>query len=98
MSLVHSFLDYLRGSKPQSASVAKERLQIILAHENSGRRGVPEYLPALRQELLGVIAKYVSVDPEQIKMNIDRQGEVDFLELNIVLPEAQKRISAQAAR
>jgi cell division topological specificity factor len=88
MALINSFIDYLRGSKPKSASVAKERLQLILAHENPGRRGAPDYLPALRQELLGVIAKYVEIDPEQVKMHIDRQGNCDLLELNIVLTES----------
>lgn len=91
MSVVNSLIDYLRGSRPRSASVAKERLQLILAHENPGRRGAPEYLPALRQELLGVIAKYVAIDPEQVKMHIDRQGDYDLLELNIVLPEGAQR-------
>lgn len=91
MSLVNSFLDYLRGAKPKSASVAKERLQLILAHENGGRRGMPDYLPALKQELIAVIAKYVHIDAEHIKMHLDRQGDMDLLELNIVLPETEKR-------
>lgn len=90
MSLIDSFVHYLRGSAPKSASVAKERLQVILAHENAGRRGTPDYLPALRQELIIVIGKYVSIDPEKIKMHIDRQGDFDLLELNIVLPERAK--------
>jgi cell division topological specificity factor len=90
MSLINSLVVYLRGSKPKSASLAKERLQVILAHENPGRRGGPDYLPALKQELLAVIAKYVAVGPEQIKMNVDRHGDYDLLELNIVLPEAPR--------
>jgi len=91
MALINSLIDYLRGSKPKSASVAKERLQLILAHENPGRRGAPDYLPALRQELLAVIAKYVPIDPEQVKVHVDRQGDYDLLELNIVLPEGVQR-------
>lgn len=91
MEMISSLIDYLRGSKPKSATVAKERLQLILAHENPGRRGTPDYLPALRQELLAVIAKYVSIDPEQVKVQIDRQGDYDLLELNIVLPEGMQR-------
>jgi cell division topological specificity factor len=90
MSLINSLVDYLRRSKPKSATLAKERLQVLLAHENPGRRGGPDYLPALKQELLAVIAKYVKVGPEQIKMNVDRQGDYDLLELNIVLPEAPR--------
>jgi cell division topological specificity factor len=90
MSLINSLVDYLRGSKPKSATLAKERLQVILAHENFGRRGGPAYLPALKQELLAVIAKYVAVGPEQIKRHVDRHGDYDLLELNIVLPEAPR--------
>lgn len=91
MALINSLIDYLRGSQPKSATIAKERLQLILAHENPGRRGTPDYLPALRQELLGVIAKYVEIDPEQVKVNLDHQGDYDLLELNIVLPDGVKR-------
>jgi cell division topological specificity factor len=90
MSLINSLVDYLRGSKPKSAALAKERLQVILAHENP-RHGTPTYLPQLKQELLAVIVKYVAVDPEQIKMHVDRQGDYDLLELNIVLPEGGSR-------
>ena len=87
MSLINSLVDYLRGSRPKSAALAKERLQIILAHENPARAGGPSYLPELRKELLTVIAKYVPIDPEQIRMHVDHQGGYDLLELNIVLPE-----------
>jgi cell division topological specificity factor len=90
MSLINSLIDYLRSSKPKSAALAKERLQIILAHENP-RFGAPTYLPQLKQELLAVIVKYVAIDPEQIKMHVDRHDDYDLLELNIVLPEGGKR-------
>jgi cell division topological specificity factor len=59
MSLIDNLLDYLRGNEKKSAAVAKERLQIILAHERAGRgAAAPDYLPALQEELLEVIAKY----------------------------------------
>ncbi|GAB3244306.1 cell division topological specificity factor MinE [Chitinimonas naiadis] len=85
-----SFLDYLLGNKKKSASVARERLQIILAHERAGRGG-PDYLPALQQELIAVISKYVSVGQDDIKVSLERQDDYDVLEVNIVLPEAAKR-------
>jgi len=84
-----SFLDYLLGNKKKSASVARERLQIILAHERAGRGG-PDYLPALQQELIAVIAKYVAVSANDIKVSLDRQDDYDVLEVNIVLPEAKR--------
>jgi cell division topological specificity factor len=85
-----SFLDYLLGNKKKSASVARERLSIILAHERAGREGA-NYLPALQQELIAVISKYVSVNQDDIKVSLDRKDDFDVLEVNIVLPEAQRR-------
>ncbi|WP_269533128.1 cell division topological specificity factor MinE [Chitinimonas sp. BJYL2] len=85
-----SFLDYLLGNKKKSASVARERLQIILAHERAGRGG-PDYLPALQQELIAVISKYVAVGQDDIKVSLERQDDYDVLEVNIVLPEGAKR-------
>lgn len=81
-----SFLDYLLGNKKKSAVVARERLQIILAHERAGRSG-PDYLPALQQELMNVIAKYVAIAQDDIKVSLERQDDFDVLEVNIVLPE-----------
>lgn len=83
-----SILSYLLGSRKKTASVAKERLQIILAHEHNGR-GAPDYLPAMKQEIMAVIAKYIEIDVDKIHVNLDRQDEVAVLELNVVLPEMQ---------
>ncbi len=84
-----SFLSYLLGRSPPSASVAKERLQIILAHER-GSRGAPDYLPALKEELMAVISKYISVNKDDIKVSLEKQDNYEVLELNIVLPDAKK--------
>jgi cell division topological specificity factor len=84
-----SFLSFLLGEKKKTATVAKERLQIILAHERGslgGRR--PEYLADLQRELVAVISKYVSIRPEDIKVNLDRQDDLEVLEVKIELPEA----------
>lgn len=85
-----SFIDYFLGGRKKTASIAKERLQIILAHERAGRGGAPDYLPALKEEIIGVVAKYLPIDPEQIKVSLDRRDDVDVLELNILLPEAPR--------
>jgi len=86
-----SFLSFLLGEKKKTASVAKERLQIILAHERSslspGRR--PDYLADLQRELVAVIAKYVSIKPDDIKLNLERQDDLEVLEVKIELPEGQ---------
>lgn len=81
-----SFLDYFRTKKTNTANVAKERLQIIVAHER-GSRGQPDYLPQLQQELLAVIRKYVQIDDDMIQVEIDRNESCSVLELNVTLPE-----------
>jgi cell division topological specificity factor len=72
---------------PSSATVAKERLRIIVAQERSARGGGPDYLPLLRRELLEVIRKYVNVDPDAISVNIEREEGQEVLELSVALPE-----------
>ncbi|MBC7214710.1 MAG: cell division topological specificity factor MinE [Burkholderiaceae bacterium] len=84
-----SFLSFLLGEKKKTATVAKERLQIILAHERSGRNaGQPDYLPALQRELMAVISKYVAIDPNDIKVHLERQDNLEVLEVKIELPDA----------
>jgi cell division topological specificity factor len=87
MTLIHTLLDYLRGSRKKSAVVAKERLKLIIAHERRARSGAPEYLPRLKEELLHVIAKYVAIDHESIQVNLEKHGDYDVLELNITLSD-----------
>lgn len=82
-----SFLDYFRSRKNTgTASVAKERLQIIVAHER-GKRDQPDYLPALQQELLAVIRKYVQIEDDMVQVEVDRNEDCSVLELNVTLPE-----------
>lgn len=84
-----SFLSFFLGERKKTASVAKERLQIILAHERSGR-GVAraDYLPQLQRELLAVISKYVQISPDDIKVNLERQDNFEVLEVKIELPDS----------
>jgi cell division topological specificity factor len=80
-----SLLDYFRPAKRANACVAKERLQIIVAHQRSGNHA--DYLPLLQKELLDVISKYVKVNRDQVKVALERDGDCSVLELNITLPE-----------
>ena len=82
-------LDYFRTSRPSSASVAKDRLQILVAHERSSRNQ-PSYLPQLQQELLDVVRKYVEVDQDAISIKFEQDDNQEIFELNIVLPEEPK--------
>ena len=90
-----SFLDYFKGKRKPTASVAKERLQIILAREHATGHQEPDYLPALKQEILQVVCKYVSVDQSAIQVNFEKDDNCEILELNVALPENQKE-SAKA--
>ncbi len=83
-----SLLDYFRSNKPSSASLAKERLQILVAHERA-ERNQPSYLPKLQKELLAVIQKYVNVGEDAISVTFEQDEDQETLELNIVLPEDQ---------
>ena len=83
-----SFFSFFVGEKKKTANVAKERLQIILAHERSGRNAAePDYLPALQRELIAVISKYVKINPADIRVNLERQDDLEVLEVKIELPD-----------
>ena len=81
-------LDFLKRKPEPTASVAKERLRIIVAQERS-TRGAPDYLPMMRKELLEVIKKYVNVDPEAVQVNLEREDGHEVLELSVALPGAK---------
>ena len=83
-----SFLSFFLGEKKKTASVAKERLQIILAHERSGRSARADYLPQLQQELVAVISKYVKIAPGDIKVSLEKQDNLEVLEVKIELPDS----------
>lgn len=87
-----SMLSFLLGEKKKSASVAKERLQIILARERVGgeNSGKPDYLPALQKELMAVISKYVDINPSDIKVQLERQENLEVLEVKIELPDTPR--------
>ena len=85
-------MDFFRASRRTgSAAVAKERLQILVAHDRA-ERGRPSYLPMLKREILEVIRKYVEVDQEAISVNYEQEGTREILELNIVLPDGAHRL------
>ena len=85
-----SLLSFLLGEKKKTASIAKERLQIILAHERGGRNAAqPDYLPALQRDLVAVIGKYIRIDPNDIKVQLDRQDDLEVLQVKIELPDAR---------
>ncbi|MFT5719003.1 MAG: cell division topological specificity factor [Oleiphilaceae bacterium] len=81
-----SFFNYFKSSKKNTASIARERLQIIVAHER-GKREQPDYLPQLQQEILDVIRKYVPISDDQVQVQLDKTDSCSVLELNVTLPD-----------
>ncbi len=80
-----SLFDFFFPKKPASASVAKERLQIVLAHERFGRKS-PDFLPRMQSELLAVVAKYVAVKDDMIRVSLGMVGNTSVLEINVEIP------------
>ena len=80
--------DFLFGTKKNTASIAKDRLRIIVAQERTSR-GAPDYLPLLQRELLEVIRKYVSVDVDAVKVDLVKDGEHDVLDISVALPDGR---------
>jgi cell division topological specificity factor len=83
-----SILSFLLGEKKKTASIAKERLQIILAHERTGRGAAADWLPALQRELVDVVSKYVHIDRRDIRVSLERQENLEVLEVKIEMPQA----------
>ena len=88
-----SLLSLIFGEKKKTtnAAIAKERLGLIITHEggHSGRPGID--LKALQQELLNVISKYVPISKEDIKVELEKNANLEVLEVNITIPEAQPK-------
>ena len=82
-----NLIDYFRNNRPKTASIAKERLQILVAHERRAERKQPAYLADLQRDLLEVVRKYVHVDSDAITVSMDQDENREVLELNIVLPD-----------
>lgn len=91
-----NILDYFRNARQKnSATIAKERLQIIIAHAHSRRRSDPDYLGALQNELIAVIAKYIKIDTSRVKVGFERNGDSTVLEVNIPLPDNRELATSE---
>jgi cell division topological specificity factor len=76
-------LDFFR--RGSSAPVARERLQLLLAHERNAL-SKPDLLGVLREEILAVISKHISLEPDKVQIKMDRGGSVSTLEVDIEIP------------
>jgi cell division topological specificity factor len=91
MNVNISWFNLFKREQKSTASLAKERLQVIVAHQRAGRSNGLDFLPRMQQELLDVIRKYVTVSDDAVRMNVERDGGLEVLELNITLPEGAPR-------
>ena len=82
-------LDVFRlNRRPPSADTAKQRLQVIIAHERV-TGPTYEFLPLLQRELLEVIRKYVSIDADAVKVDLAKEGDHDVLDISVALPDGR---------
>lgn len=81
------WLKFFRTEPKNTASIAKDRLKVVVAHQRQGREGGPAYLPKLREELLLVVRKYVQVPDSAVNVQVQREDGLEVLEMNIALPE-----------
>jgi cell division topological specificity factor len=86
-----NLLKFLR--RRGTAPVARERLQILLAHERSSLRQ-SDLLGTLREEILAVIARHVALDPDKVQVKMDRGGTVSMLEVDIEIPNDAAALAA----
>jgi cell division topological specificity factor len=80
-----------------SAPVARERLQILLAHER-GLRGQPDLLATLREEILAVVSRHIQLDPDKVTVRLDRGTTVSTLEVDIEVPNNFEQTKIHADR
>jgi cell division topological specificity factor len=73
-----------RGSAP----IARERLQILLAHERGGLRGQSDLLALLREEILAVIERHVPIERDNVQIKMDRGDTVSLLEIDVEIPNS----------
>jgi len=86
----------LFNGRTASAPVARERLQILLAHER-GLRGQPDLLGVLRAEILAAVARHITLDPDKVIVKMDRGQHVSTLEVDIEVPNGFERSLAAAS-
>lgn len=73
--------------KRSTAPVARERLQVLLAHER-GVIGKSDLIATLQEEILAVIAKHVKIDRDAVQIKLDRGDKVSMLEIDVEVPSA----------
>jgi len=86
MSILRFFSSRAARPAVATAPIARDRLQILLAHERAGMRGQPDLLMQLREEILAAVSRHVALDPEKVMVRMERGKNVSTLEVDIELP------------
>lgn len=81
-------------SRPASAPAARERLQVLLAHERAST-GKSDLVTILRDEILAVIAKHMQIDGDKVSVKMERGAKVSTLAVDVEIPfDAGKKKAA----
>jgi cell division topological specificity factor len=72
-------------SKPQSAPAARERLQVLLAHERASA-GDSDLVAKLRDEIMRVISKHMHIDQDKVSVKMERGEQVTTLAVDVEIP------------
>jgi cell division topological specificity factor len=73
-------------NRGRSAPVARDRLQLLLAHERA-LSGRTDLAAVLQKEILAVIARHITIDQDKVVVRLDRGERVSTLEIDIEMPE-----------
>lgn len=81
--------------RSSSAPVARERLQILLAHERSPL-GRSDLIASLKEEILAAISRHVALDPDKVQVKMDRGDAVSMLEIDVEIPNGVTALAANS--
>lgn len=94
MSL-REMINRLVGRQPASATTARERLQLVLAHDRSDLN--PELLEQMRREILEVVSRYVEIDLDEGDVSLETEDRVTALVANLPIKRARAQTSGIGA-
>ena len=80
-------------SRRGSAPVARERLQIVLAHERALNGSSGDLVRLLQEEILAVVARHVKIERDMVQIKLDRGDSISTLEIDIHMPAEISAVS-----
>ena len=81
-----SLFSFFNRNRTTSAPVARDRLQVLLAHERA-LSGRPDLVAVLQRDILAAIAKHIPIDQDKVVVKLDRGQQVSTLEIDIEMPD-----------